>query len=310
MKAYVLHSPGEAPRFTEVDIPEPAPGEVRVRVTAASVNGFDLAVAAGMMAPFFEYRYPVVLGREFAGVVDAVGPDADGLAPGDRVIGVVAKPHLSEGAFAEYTTAPVDSAVVHAPASVDDVVAASLAHGGSTAVACLEPIDLEGATVLIVGATGGVGTLAVQLAEAAGARVIATARTPEGAELLESLGADAVVAYPDGLGDAVRALAPDGVDAAIHLAGDPAEISPVVRDGGLFVSPLLYSPEQFADDRLTFVPIAAAPTREMLASLVALVDEGSLQIIVDRSFAFDELEDAHAAWGRNTLGNLVVIAPA
>ena len=100
MRSFAVSAAGAQAAQQNLEIPEPAPGEARVRVTAASVNGFDVAVAAGYMVNFFEHRYPVVLGREFAGVVDAVGESVDSVAVGDRVFGVVAKAHLAEGAFA------------------------------------------------------------------------------------------------------------------------------------------------------------------------------------------------------------------
>jgi len=308
MRAYAVASPGEQPAHHELDVPEPDTGEVRVRVTAASVNGFDLAVAAGYMAGFFEHRYPVVLGREFAGVVDAVGPDVEGLAIGDRVLGVVSKPHLHDGAFAEYTTAVAASGIVAPPESLTDAAAAALGHTGTTALAILAALgDAYGKKVLVVGATGGVGTIFTQLAAAAGAEVIATGRTDEGRQLMLELGAAHAVDYAD-LVEAVRALAPDGVDAAVHLSGDPTQFAPLVKDGGVLASTLLYAPEMFPDaDRLTPAPIAGYPTGEALRHLTALVDRGSLRVIIDREHGFDEVADAFAAYGRETIGNIVVL---
>jgi NADPH2:quinone reductase len=307
MKAYGLSAQGAQPSHLDLDIPDPDPGEARVRVTAASVNGFDIAVAAGWMAGFFEYRYPVVLGREFAGVVDAVGDGVEGLTEGDRVLGVVSKPFLREGAFAEYTTAFVDGGLIAAPEVLTDAEAASLAHTGSTALACLATIgEPAGKTVLIVGATGGVGTLLTQLASAAGAEVIATGRTAEGRELMTELGAAHAVDYAE-LAASVRDVAPDGVDVAVHLKGDPSEIAPLIRDGGLFISPVLYSPEMFPDaERVTPAPIAAYPTAQALQTLVGLVDSGALRVIVDREHSFDEVGQAFQEFGHESLGNIVI----
>lgn len=208
MRAYAVETEGSAPTHLDVEVPDPEPGEVRVRVAAASVNGFDLAVAAGWMGAFFEHRYPLVLGREFTGVIDEVGDGVEGYVVGDRVLGVVSKPHLKEGAFADYTTAIAANGVVRAPDSLSVAEAASLAHTGSTALLCLaalgdEPTDKK---VLIVGATGGVGTLLVQLASAAGAEVIATGRTEEGRSMLSDLGAAHAVDYADLEGSCGRSL--------------------------------------------------------------------------------------------------------
>ncbi|WP_243077289.1 NADP-dependent oxidoreductase [Microbacterium sp. SS28] len=307
MKAFAVAEQGAQPAHLDIDIPEPDPGEVRVRVTAASVNGFDLAVAAGWMAGFFEHRYPVVLGREFAGVVDAVGEGVSGLGVGDRVLGVVAKPFLREGAFAEYTTAFADGGLIKAPDDLTDSEAASLAHTGSTALAILAAIgDPVGKTVLVVGATGGVGTILVQLAAAAGAVVIATGRTIDGRDLLTELGAAHAVDYAR-LAASVREIAPHGVDVAVHLKGDPGEFAELVKDGGTLISPVLFSPDMFPDqERLTAVPIAGYPTTESLERLTGLTGSGDLRIIVDREHAFDEIAQAFGAYGHETLGNIVI----
>ncbi|WP_345802266.1 NADP-dependent oxidoreductase [Microbacterium sp. AZCO] len=307
MKAYAVSGQGEQPAHIDIDPPEPEPGEVRVRVVAASVNGFDLAVAAGYMGGFFEHRYPVVLGREFAGVVDAVADDVSGIEVGDRVLGVVSKPFLREGAFAEYTTAYADGGLIVAPDVLSDAEAASLAHTGSAALAILSAIDEpEGKTMLIVGATGGVGTLLIQLAAAAGATVIATGRTTLGRELVIELGATHAVDYSD-LTTAIREIAPDGVDVAVHLSGDASTFSSLVKNGGLFISPILYSPEMFGDaERVTFVPIAGYPSAEALSTLASLAGSGDLRVIIDRERAFDDIGQAFGEFGHETLGNIVI----
>ncbi|GAA4354765.1 NADP-dependent oxidoreductase [Microbacterium rhizosphaerae] len=312
MKAYAVSSAGEAPAIQEVDIPEPGPGEARIRVTAASVNGFDVAVAAGYMSGFFEHRYPLVLGREFAGVVDALGEGVDGFEIGDRVIGVVSKPHLQEGAFAEYTTAIAHSGLALAPDALADAEAAGLAHTGSTALVTLAMLgDAAGKTLLIVGATGGVGTLLVQLAAAAGATVIATARTEAGRELMRELGAAYAIDYADLEGE-VRAIAPEGVDAAVHLIGDVGQIAGLVRDGGQLLSPVVYAPEMVPGaDRVEVGIVAGYPTGDGLRTLAALVDSGGLRVIVDREKSLDQMDAAFAEYmGDHKIGNIVIkVAP-
>lgn len=307
MRAYAVSEAGAKPGHQDLEIPEPAPGEVRIRVSAASVNGFDLAVAAGYMGGFFEHRYPVVLGREFAGVVDALGEGVEHVAVGDRVFGVVSKPYLAEGAFAEYTTADAGSGIARTPSTLTDAEAAGLGHTGSTALIILSALGpSEGRTVLIVGATGGVGTLLTQLMAAEGATVIATGRTEEGRALLTELGAAHAVDYAD-LEAAVRAIAPNGVDAAVHLAGDPEQIASLVKDGGVMASALLYAPELFPDiRRITPLPIAGYPTSEGLHRLAALVNEGRLRVIIDRDHDFNEIETAFARFGHETIGNIIV----
>src|SRR5215211_79109 len=103
MRAVALHDVGSAPTLTELPVREPGAGELLVRVAASSVNGFDIAVIDGWIRDFMEYRFPVVLGKDFAGTVEAVGPDVSRFAVGDPVFGVVT-PALAVRAFAEYMT--------------------------------------------------------------------------------------------------------------------------------------------------------------------------------------------------------------
>ena len=170
MRAPVVTDFGATPELLDIQRPEPAAGEVRVRVRAASVNGFDNAVAAGYLKGMMEHRFPVVLGKDFAGEIDAVGADVDGFAVGDRVFGVVTKAHLGDGSFGEYVTVPTAVGLAKLPASIEFAEAASLGLAGAAAVASIDAAELTaGHTVLIVGATGGVGNQVVQLAARAGA---------------------------------------------------------------------------------------------------------------------------------------------
>ncbi len=104
MRAFALTDFESDPKIVDLDVPEPTEGEVRVRVHAASVNGFDLSVASGRLKDMMEHRFPVALGKDFAGVVDALGPAVTDYQVGDRVFGVVTKPYLGERSFAEYVT--------------------------------------------------------------------------------------------------------------------------------------------------------------------------------------------------------------
>ena len=165
MRALVLTDFGTAPELTDLDLPEPAEGEVRVRVHAASVNGFDIAVANSYLKGMMEHRFPVVLGKDFAGTVDAVGPGVTDYQVGDRVFGAVTKPYLGDGSFAEYVTVPTAVGIAALPESIDFVTGAALGLAGSAAIAAVDAADLQpGQTVLVAGATGGVGNQVVQLA--------------------------------------------------------------------------------------------------------------------------------------------------
>lgn len=205
----------EVLELREVPEPHAGSGEVRVRVTVVGLNPMDWVLASvPEAAARFGVTFPSGFGTDFAGVVDEVGEDVSGFAVGDRVYG-----GALNRAAAEFTVVdPSTGTLQRTPEEISDEVAATLPVAGRTAAAALTTIGLKaGDTVLIGGAAGGVGVLAVQLARLAGARVIGTAS--EGTfDFLRQLGATPV-AYGPGLEDRVRALVPGGVSAAADMFG-------------------------------------------------------------------------------------------
>jgi NADPH:quinone reductase-like Zn-dependent oxidoreductase len=207
----------------EVDIPEPGPGQVRVRVRAAGVNPFDYKVRSGAMEAVSKTPLPKILGLEVAGTVDAVAPDVTGFAVGDDVFG-----WSDSGAYAEYS---LMSRAAIKPADLEWEIAVALPVAGETSERVLDQLKLtSGETLLIHGAAGAVGTVAVQLALARGAKVIGTASAANH-EYLASLGA-IPTEYGAGLVERVRALAPDGVDAVFDVAGKGALPDSIELRGG------------------------------------------------------------------------------
>ncbi|MEU6619594.1 NADP-dependent oxidoreductase [Streptomyces litmocidini] len=190
--------------------PEPGPGEVRVKVAAVGVNPVDWKRRRGWVEAFYPTTFPAVPGLEFAGTVDALGEGVTDLAVGDEVLG-----WTKTGAYAEYAIA---GTVAPKPAGLSWEAAASLPVAGETAQRVLDLLRVrEGETLFLHGAAGVVGSVAVQLAVAAGITVIGSASESNHAYLRE-LGA-IPVAYGDGLADRVRAAAPEGVDAVFDAAG-------------------------------------------------------------------------------------------
>src|SRR5215813_1847193 len=118
MRAVAIDSFGQTPAVHELPLPEPGPGELLVRVQSSSVNGFDLAVASGMIKDLMPHAFPLVLGRDFAGIVEATGADVSGFSVGDVVFGVVLKPVLQDGAFGEYVTVSESFGVTKVPDGV------------------------------------------------------------------------------------------------------------------------------------------------------------------------------------------------
>lgn len=221
MSRAVIYEQFGGPEVLEVrDVPEPhaGPGEIRVRVAAVGLNPMDPAFAAmPELAARFNITLPSGFGYDFAGVVDEAGDGASGFAVGERVYGGVMERAAAD--FVVAKTPPGASEVLfHTPEDLSDEIASTLGVAGATASVALAAIDLQPEdTVLIGGAAGGVGVFAVQLARLAGATVIGTAS--EGTfPFLRELGAEPV-AYGPGLADRVRALAPNGITAAVDLFG-------------------------------------------------------------------------------------------
>ncbi|NML52126.1 NADP-dependent oxidoreductase [Streptomyces sp. R302] len=197
---------------TGAEVPEPGPGEVRLRVAAAGVNPVDWKTRSGLMTEFHPTAFPAVAGIEVAGTVDAIGEGVTGLAVGDEVFG-----WARSGGYAQYALAGA-AEVLPKPTGLSWEAAVGLPVAGETAARVLEQLGVrEGETLFLHGAAGVVGTIAVQLAVAAGVTVVGSASAANH-DYLRGLGA-IPVAYGDGLADRVRAAAPGGVDAVFDAAG-------------------------------------------------------------------------------------------
>ncbi|NUP18464.1 MAG: NADP-dependent oxidoreductase [Streptomyces sp.] len=312
MRAVVLNEVPSAPVVAEVATPRPEAGEVLVKVAASSVNGIDAATAAGFLQGMMEHRFPLVLGKDFAGTVEALGEGAEGYAVGDAVFGVVMKPFLGTGSLAEYVTVPAAYGLARIPQGLSVTDAGALGVAGTTAFDSLAALDVAGGeTVLVSGATGGVGALAVQLAVASGARVIATARPGTPADFVTGL-ADGEVQVVDFTGDLatqVRALAPAGVDAVVHLAGDGAALAGLLRPGGRIASPLGLTEDAVAHSEVSDVTvhsIMADPSARTLEALASQVASRALRVPVAAVYPLAQAPEAFAAFGAGKLGKLAV----
>jgi len=207
----------------DVEVPQPGPGQVRVRVKAAGLNALDGKKRSGTLEAVFPTTLPAIPGGELAGVVDALGEGVSDVQVGDEVLG-----WADTGSYAEYALA---TTVALKPADLSWQDAAALPVASETAERVLDQLEVvAGETVLMHGASGAVGTVAVQLATARGARVIATA-SPSNQDYLTSLGATPTT-YDEGLVERVRALAPEGVDAVFDLAGKGALPDSITLRGG------------------------------------------------------------------------------
>ncbi|PTL71911.1 NADPH:quinone reductase [Rathayibacter caricis DSM 15933] len=310
MKVYALQDFDQAPEVIEVALPEPLEGEVRVRVHAASVNGFDLAVAAGYLRGAMEHRFPVVLGKDFAGVIDALGSGVDGFAVGDRVFGVVSKAVLGDGSIGEYVTVPAAMGIAKLPEGIGFTEAAALGLAGTAAFDAISAAgDLKGTTVLVVGATGGVGQQAIQLAVTAGAEVIGTASSAEGVDLITRLGASAILYNSEATGDLETQLATlhlGGVNVVLHFAGDPLALAPLVKRGGKFISTMVQNPADVPAPGVEVVSIYASPTADTLSRIAQRHAEEHTTVTVQRVYELDQAGRAFGDFASGTLGKLVI----
>ncbi|PZF86652.1 NADP-dependent oxidoreductase [Jiangella anatolica] len=307
MRAITIGDFGAAPALGELPRPEPEAGEVLVRVRASSINGFDAATAAGMLQGLMEHRFPVVLGKDFAGTVEAVGAGVTRFGIGDDVFGVVMKPFLGDGGLGEYVVVAEEYGLARLPGGLDHATAGALGLAGTAALNAVDAVAAAaGHSVLVSGASGGVGALAVQLAAARGATVIATARPGEEAELVRELGATQVVDHTGDLPAQVRAIAPGGVDAVVHLAGDPAALAALLVAGGRLASTLGVGPDAVARPDVTAVSVMADPAAATLETLAAEVAAGRLRVPITRTYALADVPQALADFGAGAVGKFAV----
>jgi NADPH:quinone reductase-like Zn-dependent oxidoreductase len=292
MKAFVLDSFGAKPGLRD-DLPGPTLGddEVLVRVHASSVNPVDMWIAAGALAEMADHEFPVVLGRDYAGVVEQAGSGVTRFAVGDEVYGYVphVNPAVRDGAWAELITVPEGGHVAAKPAGLNFTQAGAAALVGITAMLAFDALTLKsGETVLVVGATGGVGSLFVQLAADAGAHVIAPA-LPEDHDFLKGLGVHELVDREDDVSYLVREAHPDGIDAILDCAGGSADES-MLREGGRIASPTGAAgegPRRFN--------VMASATPENLERLAGLLDAGTLRVPIQRTYALEQAGEALVA---------------
>ncbi|MGE4429091.1 MAG: NADP-dependent oxidoreductase [Solirubrobacteraceae bacterium] len=234
MRAVGIPSFGDPDVLTVIDRPvrDPGPGEVRVRVAAAAVNPTDLLTREGPASEAYAgLEPPYVPGMDAAGIVDAIGPGVDRLAPGDHVMAAVDPLRGDGGAQTAMLIVPAPS-VVPIPQGATLEQAATLPMNGLTAIEALDLLALPvGTTLAITGGAGWLATLAIPLARERGLRVVADAR-PDEQDAVRANGADVVVDRGDGLADRIRAAVPDGVDGVLDTATIGPPIFPALRDGG------------------------------------------------------------------------------
>lgn len=290
-------------RCGEVADPKVGPGQVLIEVRAAAVNPVDWKVMAGGLDSMMDTVFPVIPGWDVAGVVVRTGPDTPDFAPGDEVMAYARKDAVQAGTFAEYVSVAAPS-LARKPAALDWAQAAGLPLAGLTALRSLDRLAVGPRDVLLVhGAAGGVGSLAVQLGRDRGARVIGTASERNHAFVRE-LGAEPV-SYGDGLLERVRALAPGGVSAVADFVGGQLETTlAVLADGGRHISVADPGVEQHGGHWIWVRPDGAK-----LAELAAVVERGALTVEVAQVFPLERAGEAFDASRTGHVRGKLIVTP-
>ena len=291
---------GQAPR------PEPGRGQVLVRVKAAGVNPLDWMIAEGKARSWLDHRLPLTLGWELAGTVEKLGADAQRFKPGDEVFGML---DLSgNGADGEFAVGD-ENAFAIKPKALDFPDAAAVPIGALTAhQALFDAAELRaGQTLLIHAAAGGVGSMAVQLAKAHGARVIGTASGEEHINLIRKLGCDEAIDYKatrfeDHVRDVDVVLDPLSAESQQRSFG-------VLKKGGILVA-LTEEPSQnhAREKGVRATMIGVKPDGGRLADIAMLIEEGKLRPLVQKAFPLTQAKEAlELSHGRHAAGKIVLI---
>jgi len=306
MKAVRIHAYGDRSvlQFEDAPKPEVKPDEALVRIVAAAVNPIDWKIRQGHLKAFVPYVFPLTLGWDFSGVIEELGSEVSTFAVGDAVF---SRPEVRrDGSYAEYIAVRAVE-LARKPKTISHVEAASIPLAGITAWESIVAVGTlaAGQTVLIHAASGGVGSLAVQIAKWRGARVVATT-SKANVELVRSLGADQVIDYrSERFAEKVK-----DVDLVVDTIGGEVQASSwsVLRRGGILVSTVsVPSVERAAALGVRSAHILIGPDAAVLDQLSGLIDSGKLRTLIGGEFALRNIADAHAlSESGRTVGKIVL----
>ena len=300
MKAVIINEFGGRDKLIPTDVPEPkaAEGEVLVRIRAAGVNPVDWKIREGWLKDLFPHDFPLILGWDLAGVIEDTGHSVKRLAKGDKIYAYARRPIIQKGTYAEYTALP-ESYITRSPESLSFEESASIPLAALTAYqAVYDAVKLQkGQTILIIGASGGVGVFAVQFANLLGATVTAVA-SEQNHTFLRGLGAENAVCYTKGdYAEQIQTIFPSGADVVFDLVGGETlkNAANYVKAGGKIVSitedPLPHVPTD-KDIQCHFVFVE--PNVLQLDRIRELVDSGRLKTHLSTVYSLTDAQKAHA----------------
>ncbi|HSD46701.1 MAG TPA: NADP-dependent oxidoreductase [Pyrinomonadaceae bacterium] len=292
-------------------IPQIEPNEVLIRVEAAGVGAWDPYEREGRFVEItgIKPKFPYVLGTDGAGTIAAVGKDVNRFKEGDRVYAAeLANP--KGGFYAQYAAIKADNASL-IPGNLSMEQAAVLPTDAVTALTALEKVLglKSGETLMVFGASGGIGHLALQLAKRLGARVFAIASGDDGVQFAKQLGADSAVdGRSDDVLNAARQFALNGIDAALVTAGGKTtdQSLEAIRKGGRIAYPHGVMPEPAAREGVTVEAYDGEVSPALIERLNALINSGPFEVRVDRVFRLEEAGEAHKSLGEHHLGKIAL----
>jgi NADPH:quinone reductase-like Zn-dependent oxidoreductase len=300
MKAVAVSKFGATPEVMELPQPQVRPGTILVRVAAAGINPFDWKMIDGILDGHMPHNFPLIMGVDGAGTVTATGGGVSRFKTGDSIYGQFIHSPVGEGSYAEYAIVTESAAIAHAPKSIPLETAAAVPTAGMTALQLLEKLALkEGQTLLIVGATGGVGSFTTQLAALQGLKVIATVSDEEGAARMQVLGAATIINYKKApTAEQVKKAYPDGIDGLIDVISNKETFNihtALVKTGGAALTTAFVADNTALKAKnIRGGNFETQGNPASLDQLTRIIDSGKLKVPVENIISLEEAPAAIA----------------
>ncbi len=299
MKAVIINEYGGTDKLQITDVPKPEVGEaeVLVKIKAIGVNPVDWKIRQGGLVKRIPHQLPIILGWDMAGEVETVGFSARRFQVGDQVYGYCRRPIVQHGTYAEYIALP-ESYITRKPQNMPYEQAASVPLAALTAYQSIYgAVNIQqGETILILGASGGVGSFAVQLAKVAGVKVIGLA-SKQNHDYLRQLGADEIIDYQEDFVNSCQKIAPDGVDVIFDCFGDETlqKSYACIKKGGRMVSlrATQGETEWIEKQQIQFHYVFVEPNVTQLEHITQLIEAEKLSTHISHTLSLDEVAKAH-----------------